>query len=117
MTLLIFATYPILSSMVIISKTTLNRYIRIHPRSKQSLDQWYKTTKDAKWSCHAELKTTFSSADYVGNDRYVFNINVNQFRLVAMVHFDRRTIYIVFLGTHSEYDKVKASTIDYKKWL
>lgn len=103
----------------IISKTTINRYIRSHPgaKPKQSLNQWYRTTKNSDWSCHSDLKKSFNSADYVGNDRYVFNINGNEHRLIAIVHFDRRTIYIVFLGTHSEYSKINASTANHKRKL
>lgn len=48
---------------------------------------------------------------YVGNDRYVFNIKGNSFRLVAMIFFDKRTVYIRYLGTHSDYDKINCSTI------
>jgi len=102
---------------VIISKTTINRYIRSHPNAKQSLNQWYRTTKSSDWSCHSDLKKSFNTADYVGNDRYVFNINGNEHRLIAIVHFDRRTIYIVFLGTHSEYNKINASTVNHKRKL
>ncbi|MHA4739202.1 type II toxin-antitoxin system HigB family toxin [Dyadobacter sp. MSC1_007] len=103
--------------MVVISKSTLNHYVRLHPRTRQSLEQWYRTAKKSQWSCHSELKKSYNSADYVGNDRYVFNINGNEHRLIAMVHFDRRTIYIVFLGTHSEYDRINASTINHKRSL
>lgn len=62
-----------------------------------------------------ELKTMFSSVDYVGNDRYVFNILTNHFRLIAMIHFKIRTVYIVFAGTHLEYDKIDAKQISYRK--
>ena len=53
----------------------------------------------------------FNSADSVGNDRYVFNIKGNKYRLVAMIFFDKRTIFIRFIGTHSQYDDIDASEI------
>lgn len=53
----------------------------------------------------------FNSADYVGNDRFVFNIRGNRYRLVAMIFFDIRTVFIRFLGTHAEYDKVDVTII------
>jgi mRNA interferase HigB len=58
-----------------------------------------------------DVKETFRSADYAGNDRYVFNIKGNKYRLVALIHFNRRTLYIRFIGTHREYDDVDCSTI------
>ncbi|MDD2982812.1 MAG: type II toxin-antitoxin system HigB family toxin [Crocinitomicaceae bacterium] len=57
------------------------------------------------------MKKTFNSVDSVGNDRYVFNIKGNNYRLVAMIFFDIRTIYIRFIGTHKEYDKVDCKTV------
>ncbi|MDQ2862658.1 MAG: type II toxin-antitoxin system HigB family toxin [Bacteroidota bacterium] len=62
-----------------------------------------------------QLKQVFNSVDYVGNDRYVFNIAGNKYRLIAMIHFNIRTVYILFAGTHGEYDRVDAKNISYKK--
>ena len=60
-----------------------------------------------EWKSHAELKQAFPSADYVGNDRYVFNISGNKFRLVTIVVFFQGFLHIRFVGTHAEYDKIK----------
>lgn len=57
------------------------------------------------------MKKDFNHVDYVGNDRYVFNIKGNTYRLVTMIFFDKRTIYIRFIGTHNEYDKVDCKSI------
>ena len=62
-----------------------------------------------------EMRTIFNSVDAVGNDRYVFNIKGNNFRLIALINFRGRTIYVLFVGTHSEYDKINASIIKFKK--
>lgn len=62
-----------------------------------------------------ELRMIFNSVDAVGNDRYVFNIRGNRYRLIALIHFDVRTVYILFVGTHGEYDKINAATIQFKK--
>ncbi len=62
-----------------------------------------------------ELRLIFNSVDAVGNDRYVFNIKGNTYRLVALIHFDVRTVYILFVGTHAEYNKIDASIIQFKK--
>ena len=67
--------------------------------------------KAADWNKLADIKKVFNNVDYVGNDRYVLNIKGNNFRLVAMIFFDKRTLFIRFIGTHSEYDKIDCSTI------
>ena len=58
-----------------------------------------------------DVRKTFRTVDYVGNDRYVFNIKGNRYRLVAMIFFDIRTLYVRFVGTHAEYDKIDCTTI------
>ena len=60
-------------------------------------------------------KQTFNTADSVGNDRYVFDIKGNQYRLVALIIFKVRTVFILFIGTHKEYDEIKADKITFKK--
>jgi mRNA interferase HigB len=101
--------------MVIISKTTIREFTELHVDSEHSLYNWYETTTNADWKNFNELKLTFNSVDAVGNDRYVFNIKGNNYRLIAIIHFNVRTIYIVFIGTHQEYNKVNASTVSFKK--
>jgi len=63
----------------------------------------------ADWSSLADIKQDFNSVDYVKNDRYVFNIKGNQYRLIAMIHFRVRSLYVRFIGTHSEYNKINAA--------
>ncbi len=97
--------------MVIITKTVLVEYGEKYADSVEALDNWYDKSKKADWKSLNELKKTFSSVDYVGNDRYVFNIKGNKYRLVVMIFFDIRTMYIRFIGTHAEYDKIDCSKI------
>ena len=92
--------------MVIITKSKINDFINQHPAAANALDTWYKICKDSSWKNHAALKDIFLSADYIGNERYVFNIKGNEYRLIAMIHFDIRTMYIRFIGTHEEYNKI-----------
>ena len=97
--------------MVIISKTILADFAKKHPSVTEALNSWYEITRKEDWSNFADIKNTFNSVDSAGNDRYVFNIKGNKYRLVAMIHFDKRTIYIRFIGSHSQYDKIDCSII------
>ncbi len=97
--------------MVIIIKKTLSAFAEKHPEAALPLNNWYSIAKTANWSKLADVKNMFNNVDYVGNNRYVFNIKGNDFRLVTMIFFDTRTIFIRFIGTHKEYDKIDCSTI------
>ena len=85
----------------------LVEYYTKHPGAKTALEDWYDKTKQAEWTCFADIKKTFNSVDNVGNQHYVFNIKGNDYRLVVVIHFTPRTIYIRFVGTHKEYDEIK----------
>ena len=61
---------------------------------------------DGNWTCFADIKQTFNSVDYVGNNRFVFNIKGNNYRIVAIVIFASKKVYIRFVGNHKEYDKI-----------
>lgn len=89
--------------MVIISRPTIKDFISRHPKSANPVNEWYEKTKEADWSKFADVKKTFPAADFIGNDRYVFDIAGNHFRLVAMIHFKKRTLYIRRILTHAEY--------------
>lgn len=97
--------------MVVLIKKTLSVFAEKHPSAAVPLNNWYDIAKAADWNRLADIKKAFNTVDYVGNDRYVFNIKGNDFRLVAMIFFDKRTLFIRFIGTHSEYDKIDCSTI------
>jgi len=78
------------------------------------LDNWYEISKQNDWKNFNEMKKSFNSVDSVGNDRYVFNIKGNHYRLIALILFKVRTVFILFIGTHKEYDLIDASTIIFK---
>ena len=100
--------------MVIISKTIIREFGLKHADANDALNDWFAIVKGANWSNFSDMKKTFNSVDAVGDKRFVFNIKGNQYRLVAMVFFSVRTVYIKFIGTHSEYDKIDVLTIDLK---
>lgn len=101
--------------MVIIAKSALVRFIGKHSDTLVPLMEWYDIVSEADWSNVNDVKQTFNNADYVGNERMVFNIKGNRYRLVAAVIFSIRTVYIKFIGTHAEYDKIDVKTIEFNQ--
>jgi mRNA interferase HigB len=97
--------------MVVISYGTLRDFYESHRDSKDALNNWYRMVLRADWSNYHEMKMMFNSVDAIGNDRFVFNIRGNNYRLVTMIFFNIRTVYIRFVGTHQEYDKIDCSSV------
>jgi len=83
----------------------------LHADAEIPLCKWFYATENSSWNNLNDIKKTFSSTDYVGNDRYVFNIKGNDYRLVAIVIFASKKVYIRFIGTHREYDKIDCKNI------
>lgn len=79
--------------------------------SKVSLEKWYDDTVRAEWKNFSDLRRDFPSTDYVGNQHYVFNIRGNRYRLIVVVKFTIGRVFIRFVGTHEEYDKIKDCSI------
>lgn len=93
--------------MVVISYRTIRDYIEEHKGVEDQLNNWYTIAEKCDWANFNEMRQMFNSVDAVGNDLYVFNIKGNEYRLIVRIIFRVRTIYIKFIGTHKEYDKVK----------
>jgi len=94
--------------MVIITKGAIHEFSKRQPRATQPLNDWFDKTQDADWKDFKDVKSTFNSVDFIGNDRFVFNIGGNNYRLVGMIHFTIRTVYIRAILTHREYDGLNA---------
>ena len=92
--------------MVIISRKILSDFGEIHPQAIVPLNTWYETVLSASWKNGAELRQDFPFADFIGDNRWVFNIKGNHFRLIGVVFFNVRTVFIRFVGTHADYDKI-----------
>ncbi|WP_316794300.1 type II toxin-antitoxin system HigB family toxin [Pedobacter frigoris] len=101
--------------MVIISKTIINTFTKANIDSEKPLEDWYEIVKNAEWKNFNEMRLTFNSVDAVGNDRYVFNIKGNSYRLIALIIFKIRTVFILFIGTHKTYDTIDAAQVSFKK--
>src|SRR6187402_3134713 len=97
--------------MRVITFSSIKKFIDQHPDSDVALREWFIKTKKSEWSSLHELRKTFNHVDYVGNDRYVFNIKGNQFRLVAMIIFKFNKVYVRFIGSHEDYNKIDCKNI------
>ncbi len=93
--------------MRIIAKKTLVQFYTEYPDAKTALEEWYEKTQEAQWENFAQVKQRFNSADYVGNNRIVFNIKGDKYRIVALVLFRIQMVYIRFIGTHNNYNQIK----------
>lgn len=76
-----------------------------------ALERWYEVVEQAEWNSFADVRADFGSADSVGNQHYVFNIRGNRYRLVVVIKFMMGYVFIRFVGTHEEYDRIDAATI------
>ncbi len=101
--------------MVVISYSVIREFVANHPGTSDTLNNWYTITEKSDWANFNEIKEMFNSVDAVGNDRYVFNIRGNHYRLIALIHFNIRTVYILFIGTHETYNKIDAATVKFKR--
>jgi mRNA interferase HigB len=100
--------------MRIVAKGTLRQFWETHSRgseAKTQLQVWHSTVKAADWATPADIKQTFGDASTLKNDRVVFNISGNKFRLVVRINCPYRIVYVRFVGTHEEYDSIDAETI------
>ncbi len=97
--------------MRVLTHKAVSIFYTKHADSKTALEEWYVKTSKAEWTCFNDIKTAFNSVDYVGNNRFVFNIKGNDYRLVAIVLFQNKMVYVRFIGTHSAYDKINCTNI------
>lgn len=97
--------------MRIISRRTLNEFASKHSASKNLLDAWFHEVKKAVWKSPADIKAEYKSADFLKNNRVVFNIGGNNYRLIVKIHYNVKAVYIRFVGTHAEYNKINAEKI------
>ena len=97
--------------MRIFTEQAIKEYSEMVPESKVALQDWVSKVKKSKWSCFADIKKTFNSVDNVGNQHYVFNIKGNNYRLVVVIKFVIGFVYVRFIGTHAEYDKIDSATV------
>jgi mRNA interferase HigB len=97
--------------MRVISRKKLREFWERHPDARSSLESWYEDVKHADWTMPDDIKTVYRNASFIAHNRVVFNIKGNQYRLIVLVQYTYRLVYIRFVGTHQEYNKVDVKTI------
>lgn len=101
--------------MRVISVKTLKLYTKKKKEAEQSLLAWYQEAAKANWKNHNDLKQQFRNASVISNKRVVFNIHGNKYRLIVDIEYYLQIIFIVWIGTHKEYDKIDAKKVMYVK--
>ena len=104
-----------MSDMRIFSRHTFKVIREEYPRAAPALGEWYRETEQAKWRTPQDVKAKYPKASIVANDRVVFNIMGGEYRLIAGMEYEFGAVYIKFFGTHAEYDKVDAATVELRK--
>lgn len=92
--------------MCVLSKRTLREFWKDHQDCEQQLLSWYKDFKAENFKTTNELMKAFGNCRSIGGNRYIFNIKGNQYRLIVKINFDLQTVWVRFIGTHKEYDKI-----------
>ncbi len=97
--------------MRVIAKKTVKDFWLKHADSEQALKAWYQEASKANWTSPNDIKQEYPSASLLGNGRVVFNIKGNSYRLIVRINYQIQIIWIRFVGTHAEYDKIDAENI------
>jgi len=95
----------------IIAKRTLRDFWESHPDAEEPLLAWYHVLKGADWKTPAQLKSQVPKVSIVGCNRAVFNIRGNRYRLIVKINYPYKIVYIRFVGTHTEYDRIDAREV------
>ena len=107
----------IVDNVRVIARSTLREFAeslkgtKAYAAVKSALDAWFHEAWNAAWKNPADVKTAYANASIVGADRVVFNIKGNDYRLVVAIDYERQVVFIKWIGTHAEYDKIDANTI------
>lgn len=101
--------------MRVIAVKILKDWCVLYPKAKQSLLAWHEEALSAEWNNPNELKSQFQSASIISDKRVIFNIHGNSFRLIVDIELRLKIVFIVWFGTHQEYDRINAKIISYAK--
>ena len=97
--------------MRIIAKRTLREFWETHTDAKDALEAWHSAVRRADWDSPDKVIQQYSRASIVGSDRVVFRLRGGRYRLIVSVDYEKRIVFIKFVGTHSEYDRINAEEV------
>ena len=97
--------------MRIIARRTLREFWELHADAEQPLKAWFAEASSASWETPQAVKDAYRTASFVAGNRVIFNIGGNKYRLVVQVNYGHGIVFVKFLGTHSEYDRVDPETV------
>ena len=98
--------------MRVIAVGSLRDFWHRHPAAEQPLKAWFDEAKHAAWSRPLDIRGRYATASFIGGNRVVFNIKGNDYRLVVAIAYRFQAVYIKFVGTHAEYDRIDAATVE-----
>ena len=98
--------------MRIIAVSALKDFWRRHPDAEQALRAWHDEARRSRWQTPQDIRNRYASASFVGQNRIVFNIKGNDYRLIVAIAWHFQALYIKFIGTHAEYDRIDAATVE-----
>lgn len=101
--------------MKILVKRTIHYYIARYPHAEKALQFWVAEFSKLNFSNFNEIKATYGNASITANNRVIFNIKGNDYRLIVSINFVQQACYVIWFGTHKEYDKINAATIAFDK--
>jgi mRNA interferase HigB len=105
----------LLLTMRVIAIKTLKDYWEEYPQSKQALLSWYEEAEAAQWNHPNELKEQYRNAAIITEKRVIFNIHGNSYRLIVDIEYRLKIVFVVWLGTHKQYDNIDAKKVSYVK--
>lgn len=97
--------------MHIVSLKSLRAFWEIHPDAEQPLRAWYAIARRARWRTPSDIKADYRHASFIANNRVVFNIKGNDYRLIVLAEYQKGRLFIRFVGTHAEYDRIDPARV------
>ena len=97
--------------MNVISRKVLKEFWIRYPDSETAIQAWFQEAKSARWKSSADIKRRFRTASIIDSERVVFNICGNKYRIIVRINFASATLFVRFIGTHDEYDRIDARKI------
>lgn len=97
--------------MRIISRRTLRLFWEKHPDARLPLQTWYHDVERSDWNSPSEIKAVYRNASFLADNRVVFNIKGNQYRIIVRISYSGKIVFIRFVCTHQEYDQIDALSI------